>query len=537
MPEIILQPKQSELYRAIRDSECTVIGAGGGRGSAKSSGGDRVAITLMYERKGYRVCLVMRTWVKQIVPFHLEAIRRDFHWLDSNLTKSPPAVLRIGKSSMEFKYAENYESVVTEFRSGNYDLILIDQAEQFSWREISEIRKACRSTKHLAKMVLLFNMRGAGIQELRKAFRDYAVGDGPAEYSFIRFNPWDNVEWVRQALEKHGYTEDDYYAWTDEQRKSFAASYGSYTRQLANDDPVIAKADWEGSWDSLEGTFFASSFELEAVRCTRNQVEQLRRSWSVHWLAQDWGRAHFCATYWAFRTNLSPADAKKYLDWDLVKPINVTVIYRELIVSELESTDVGQEIVNATPQAERERHKAFFLSPDAFGEKDSVNTIAMKESKVLREAGMPPARHADNERKTGWALMGNLFKATKGRGWGQDSEGKRFQYDDALLISSDCPELLASIPLLMREEKDIDDVTKTDKTQPRIEQDCADACRYLLKSMLAPRKKSAEDVFQERMQEADPKRQIMINAIHQLKKEKSKGPYWKQKINVRHLGR
>ena len=89
----------------------------------------------------------------------------------------------------------------------------------------------------------------------------------------------------------------------------------------------------------------------------------------------------------------------------------------------------------------------------------------------------------------------------------------------------------------MREEKDIDDVTKTDKTQARIEQDCADACRYLLKSMLAPRKKSAEDVFQEKMQAADPKRQVMINAIHQLKKEKSKGPYWKQKINVRHLGR
>lgn len=476
MPEIGLQPKQGQLYQLIKESPCTVIGCGGGRGSAKSSGADRVAISLMYERRGYRVCLVMRTWVKQIVPFHLEAIARDFPWLDGSMTRTPPAVLRIGQSTLEFKYAENYDAVITEFRSGNYDLILVDQAEQFTWREIAEMRKACRSTRYTAKLVLLFNMRGAGIQELRKAFRDMALGDGEAEYAFLRFNPWDNIEWVRPALEQRGYTEVEYYSWTDEQRKAFAASYGTYTRQLATDDPAIAKADWEGSWESVEGTFFASSYDADATMADRSRVERLRRNWSQHWLAQDWGRAHFCATYWGFRTNLGPADAEKLLGWALVRPINIIVVYRELIVSDLESTDVGQEIVRATPEAERAKHKAFFLSPDAFGEKDSAQTIAMKESAVLRAAGMPPAQHAQNARKVGWALMANLFKATKGRGWGQDSEGKRFQYDDAVFVSSDCPELLASIPLAMRDEKDIDDVAKTDKTQARIEQDCLDAC-------------------------------------------------------------
>ena len=301
---IALQPKQWELLELISDSPYSVIGVGGGRGSAKSSGADRCAITLMHERKGLTVCMIMRTWVKQMVPFHLEQIRRDFPWLSEYLTSSPPAMLRppnTGGSRMEFKYAENYDAVEEAFRSGNYDLILIDQAEQFSWREIVEIRKAARSKGgKQAKVVLLFNMRGACIQDLRKVFYLREVAN-PDDYAFLKVNPWDNVEWVRAALERDCLTEVDYYSLTDAERKAYAALHGPYTRQLATDDPVIAKADWEGDWDSLEGSYFANSFDLESTRITAAKVEQLRKDWAIHWLAQDWGRAHFCATYWGFR--------------------------------------------------------------------------------------------------------------------------------------------------------------------------------------------------------------------------------------------
>ncbi len=499
MPQIELQPKQSELLRLITESSAPVIGVGGGRGAAKSSGADRCAIALMYENEGLTICMIMRTWVKQMVPFHLEPIRRDFPWLSAGLTSSPPAMLRIGRSRMEFKYAENYDAVEEAFRSGNYDLIFIDQAEQFTWREISEIRKAARSKGgRQAKTVLLFNMRGACIQDLRKVFYTREVAN-PEDYIFLKVNPWDNVEWVRAALERDGLTIADYYALTDGQRKQYAALHGPYTRQLASDDPVIAKADWEGDWDSLEGSYFANSFDLESTRIAAGKVEQLRKPWSAHWLAQDWGRAHYCATYWGFRVALPPHEALKYLGWELTKPINVTVIYREMIVSELESTDVGQNVVDATPKDEREKHKRFYLSPDAFGAKDSPNTIAMKESAVLRAYGMPVASMADNDRKGGWGLMSALFRAAKGKGWGIDKDGKRFQYDDALLISSECAELLKAIPALLRDSKDIDDVLKTDKSRAMIEQDCGDALRYLLKSMLSPRNKNQEEIDRERL--------------------------------------
>jgi hypothetical protein len=39
--------------------------------------------------------------------------------------------------------------------------------------------------------------------------------------------------------------------------------------------------------------------------------------------------------------------------------------------------------------------------------------------------------------------------------------------DEIWLISSNCPELLNAIPALMRDPKNLDDVLKTDKSQPK----------------------------------------------------------------------
>lgn len=495
--EIALQPKQSELLRLIKYSEQPVIGVGGGRGAAKSSGADRCCVTLMYEWPGVTICMVMRTWVKQMVPFHLEPIRRDFPWLSENLTSSPPAMLRVGLSRLEFKYAENYNAVEEAFRSGNYDIIVVDQAEQFTWRELVEMRKAARTKGgRQAKMVLLFNMRGAGIQELRKVFYLKEVGD-PADYVFLKVNPWDNVEWVRKPLAEDGITVREYYSWTDTQRKEYAARRGPYTKQLATDDPVIAKADWEGDWDSLEGTYFANSFELIKTRINRNVVEALRKPWCVHWMSQDWGKAHWCVTNWWFRVTLSPTEANAVLGWELVNPINVTVLYRELIVNEMDAPAVAQTIAEATPANERPKISSFFLSPEEVT--DDPNSIGAQQSKVMLKYEMPRARKADNDRKGGYGLLANLFRAARGCGWGVDKDGKDFQYDDALLISSECVEALNSIPLLLRDPKNIDDVLKTDTSTAKLEQDCGDTLRYGTKSMLFPRQKTEEELLGERL--------------------------------------
>ena len=509
--------------RCQPDFKASIIGVGGGRGAAKSSGADRVVVTIMHERR-LLACMVMRNF-DQVFKYHIEPIRRDFNWLEDKLKTSMPASLKVGRSQLDFSYAENMDDIIRRFRSGNYDLIVIDQAEQFSWREIAEIRKATRSKGGKpAKLLLLFNMRGAGIQDLRKRFHllEYNKDEDPSEYSFLKVNPWDNVEWVRAALEEDFYTVDDYYGWSDEQRKQYAATRGPYTKQLATDDEVIRKADWEGDWDSLEGAYFANSFDLESVRIVPSLADKFKRPWANHWMAQDWGRTHWCATLWALRIALKPSEAKELLGWDLTKPINLTVIYREMVCNEKEAPEVAQDVLDCMLADERAKIKSYFLSPEEVT--DDQNSIGNQQSRVLRKAGVVGAQKADNDRKGGYGLMSSLFKATKGCGWGVDKDGHRFQYDDAILISSECAELLKAIPVLMRDPKDLDDVLKTDKTAAKLEQDLGDACRYLTKSMLSPKRKTTDDIYQEKMETATPQDRMMIAAQHvwkqQVKKEK-----------------
>jgi hypothetical protein len=492
------------MYRLLTDDPASIIGVGGGRGAAKSSGADRVGVILLDEQPGIVICLVMRTWQKQIVPFHIEPIKRDFPWLSANLKTSPPAILRRGRSQMEFKYAENYDDVEEAFRSGNYDLIIVDQAEQFSEREIREMRKANRSKGgRPAKMLLLFNMRGGGIQWLRKWFylHEHNAAENPDDYAFLKVNPWDNVEWVKAALAEDGILVEDYYDWSDEQRKAYAALRGPYTRGLASDDPVIAKADWEGDWDSLEGAYFANSFDLESVRIVPSLVQGLMKSWATHWMAQDWGRTHWCATGWAFRIALKPSEAEAFLGWKLIKPINLTVIYREMICNEKEAPEVARDMLNCMLADERAKIQAYFLSPEEVT--DDANSIGNQQSRILRTGGARGAIKADNDRKGGYGLLSSLFKATKGQGWGVDEQGKRFQYDDAVLISSECAELLKAIPVLMRDPKNLDDVLKTDKSVAKLEQDLGDMARYLVKSMLNPKRKPREEEDRERLARAE----------------------------------
>jgi hypothetical protein len=528
MPEIELLPNQSLLYKELRNGTHSVIGVGGGRGSSKSSGADRCILTLMAEIPGISVCLIMRTWVAQVVPFHIEALRTSFPWITKDLKTSPPAVLRMGKSRCEFKYSSNYDQVEEAFRSGNYNVVLIDQAEQFTLREITEIRKACRSAHPkfpLAKLVLLFNMRGSGIQDLKKMFLSKEIGD-PDDYIFFKFDPWSNYVWVQAALKEDGYTVEDYYRWTDDQRKAYAAVRGQYTKTLANDDAVISKADWEGSWDSIEGAYFANSFDLEAVRLNPSFVEQMRKPWANYWLSDDWGKSHYNATYWHYRIALSPSEASQYLGWsNLTKPINVVVTYREMVVNEKTSAEVGRLIGECTPESERKLIKAFFLSPEEVT--GDPNSVGSQMGKELRQFGMPFATKADNDRKGGWTLMDKLLKASKFHG--MDSEGK--QYDDAWLISSECPQLLAAIPILMRDPKNLDVVLKTDLSTAKIEQDCSESARYGLKSMLAPRKMTEQDKFNQQMNEATPEERMML-AYRQAAKAKTKKQYmpgsWKR---------
>ena len=104
-----------------------------------------------------------------------------------------------------------------------------------------------------------------------------------------------------------------------------------------------------------------------------------------------------------------------------------------------------------------------FRSPDAFARRTSEATIAEQLSEVLVRAGLPQPVPADNDRVGGWMMMYQLLESD---GW---------------LIADHCQELVRTLPLLTRDDTNIEDIFKMAGDDP------ADAARYGLKSRLAGR--------------------------------------------------
>lgn len=495
----------------IEHSPAVVIGVGGGRGAAKSSGADRVAMVLAMEQPGAIIRLVMRN-ADQVRDFHFEQMLRDFPVLEdyahrTHLRFNIPA----GHTTSEIgcSYAESLEDVKRRFRSGNIRYIFLDQAEQFTWEEISEINLAIRSTgKHRAKLILLFNMGGIGIQDLANRFgpdKKFNENERPEDYTFLHVFPQDNVEWSRAELEREGLTEEDYYSWSDAERFTYFTTRTPYGRKLNALDEATRNRDLLGSWKSLEGAFFGRVFDFRKTMVDSQTAESLIRVWDSRWLSTDWGKTHFCSTHWHGKTLLSPREVKAHLGWDVPMPLNVVVTYRRMIVNEQTSSQVGKALVAATPLKEREQLKSYFFSPEQFGERDSENTVPILIGNELRSFGMPEPESADNSRKPGWELMSTLLNNT--RIWGTDPELRTPEMlaeagDMVWVISSECPELLDAIPHLMRNVKDLDDVVKTDKSQAVLTMDVADDVRYGLMSMLGAGRKPEKVKHGERLMQA-----------------------------------
>ena len=556
MPEqakIRLQPKQTDLYNLLQpSSKASVIGVFGGRGSGKSMGADACLISLMYEQPGIKIAMVARNW-DMVYRFHIEPVRRNFPWLASSMRVTMPASLKIGKSQMDWTYCESTSEAERRMRSGSWDIVCIEQSEQFEPESILEIRKAARSTGgRNAKLVLLFNLRGASIHWHRSVFHTregIPKGEDPDKWVSLRMDPWQNSQWILPALIADGYVkadgtadEDTYYSWTDAQRKDYATTRGEYTRQLASGDEAISKADYEGSWDSITGMFFSGVYDISNTLISPGKANAIDRPYATHWVSSDWGSLHFNCTYWHFRVAMSPADVQMHLGWIVPAPLNVLVTYREQVLNGKSASDqsrltadaVARAIAGATPEMERQRIKTYFLSPECCT--DDVNCIGRQQAKELKTFGMPGPVKANNARKDGWALMSKLLRASKFCGMDPETG----PLPDVWLITSDCPALLEAIPKATRSPKDLEDVTKTDLTRSDVTADVLDAVRYGLLSMLAPRKKTADDEHQEALQAAlqseDKSRAALIHALRYFRTQSSNATKpkaaWQQRLQL-----
>lgn len=506
------------MYELVEYGRATWLGMPGGRGGAKSAAIQRIMLTRRLSHPGTVGAIVLRN-NDQIMRYHVDPMLKTWPILrDYYQSTNKKLVLPLGRgtpSEIIFTYAESLDDVIRRFRSANFFDVFVDQSEQFTQNELFEIKQAVRwpgVPTGTCKLLLAFNLGGVGIDFLRRIFHLKTYGDNerPEDYAHVHVGPYDNIEWCRTALDEDGYLREHdpdnprcecqecvFYGWSQDERMRYTAERSDYGRALVSQNPALVKRDWLGSWDSLEGSFFSHAYDRDSTVLSAEQVSKLIRPWWEKWLSQDWGRGHFCVTYWHARGEISPKDAEKILGWNIPRTLKVVVTYREYVaggaaeedgkVRELSEQDIARKIVELTPEDERKKMASFFLSPDAFAKRTSHNTIAQDQGAILAKAGLPYPRRADDDRVGGWALMSNMLLEAKRKG---------ATWENVLLISAECAELIGALPLAMRDPKNLDDVLKTTK----LSDDVIDACRYGLKSMLSPGQKPDEEVVREKVE-------------------------------------
>ena len=285
----------------------------------------------------------------------------------------------------------------------------------------------------------------------------------------------------------------------------------NYKKTLAALPDRLRRAFLEGDWSVLEGQYF----DLFEVGRHTARAEALRlEDWAPRWISIDWGFKHPSAVYWhgagpgastvisnqfsvisqresrldarflpvgeteksrslrsvagapenGAQEKAGHSDRDDRLGGDALRSFGPAkgagpqddnarriVTYRELVQNELSPRMLGQAIAERT---QRERIREIDLSPDAFARRTSEASIAEQLGDVLEQNGLPRPVPATDDRIGGWQLMYQLLER------------------DAWMIADSCPRLIECLPLLVRDDRRVEDVRKMDGD------DAADAARY-----------------------------------------------------------
>jgi phage terminase large subunit len=454
--QVPLQPKQLELLRLVEESSATWIGYGGSRGGAKSHGARAVMLLRRLKHPGTRG-LIFRRKFEQIWGNHIQPLFDQYPFMREWYHTGHKELTLPNGSVIVFGYAE-HPGDINSLQGQQYMDICVDEATHLTEAELVFL-KTCNRWPGVqpsqCKMLATMNPGGVGHAFLRRIFidRQYHDNESAADHIFLQSRAWDNSTWARAALAEANLTEHDYYeVWTDEQRFRFFVDKTDYGRTLNRLPQAMRIGHLLGSWDRFSGQYFDV---FDPLKHTKRVEEMGLQPWWPRWVSVDWGFQHPSAVYWH-----AIADDK------------TVFTYREFVQSNLSPRMLAAAIID---RSEGEKISAIWLSPDAFARRTDAETIADQLGKALREQGLPFPGQADNDRKGGWMLMYEKLKAEEWR------------------IGDCCTKLIEVLPMLTRDEIDVEDCIKC------LGDDPADAARYGLKSHLRPGTRPRVERIEERI--------------------------------------
>ena len=313
-----LNPKQIEFFKATTKFTCY----GGAKGGGKSHAAQRLAIWYCVKYPGIRV-LILRAHYPELLQNHIEQILKivppeitsyngSTHVLTFNLEKDGKPV----KSSIIFGHFDSIKAE-NEYQGQSYDIIIMDEATQFSERTFRHMAGCLRGDNDFPKRYYLTcNPGGVGHSWVKRLFitRDFKVDrehpektERPEQYSFIFARAEDNTI----MLERN-------------------PDYLSDISMMANSDAMRY-----GDWDVISGQYFSNFSTKKHVR----PPFRIPPYWKLY-RSFDYGLDLFVCLWWAVdedgrcwcirsfeKENLNIPDAAEAVKRNTLLDENITITY------------------------------------------------------------------------------------------------------------------------------------------------------------------------------------------------------------------
>ena len=450
-------PRQTEFHESR--AKYRLFGGAAGPGKTKALLWE--AIGQATEVAGCDTLLLRRTY-PELESSLLAYFRRDVpRSLYRRYNESKHVVTWKNGSTTRFGYCRN-ESDVYQYQGAEFLFIGVDELTHFTLRQWQFLtsRNRCparvysdgqnKGKKIIPCMAGATNPGNIGHAWVKALWVDHVPPPGferperydPRDYEFIRARLDDNPIYANNT---------------------------EYRRTLEALPEHLRRAFLEGDWDVFAGQYF----DLFDVGRHTARPEELRlEPWWPRWISIDWGFQHPSAVYWhcaipgvsrgswsvareqSGGDNLSEVPASLHGARDTAHGSRI-VTYREFVQSGLSPRMLAQAIAE---RSGREPIREVFLSPDAFAHRTAEASIAEQLGDVLTANGLPRPAPADDDRVGGWQWMYQLLE------------------NDAWIITENCAKLIECLPLLVRDDRYIEDIRKMDGDDP------ADSARYGLVS-------------------------------------------------------
>jgi phage terminase large subunit len=366
---------------AKQPAVASVIGYGGAAYGGKSYGMLQLARTAAELWQGAQIAYFRRTYSQLDGPG--AAIQKSYE-VFSNVATDREG----GKewtwdegSGFYFRHCQN-EKDVYDYQSQQIDILLIDEATQFTWVIIDYL--------------LTRNRASGGVQD--PGFVPFSVlCSNPGNIGHVYYSQLFDV------LEKHGpheqpkrllnpnnkYTTSYFIPAFLEDNEIGVAQDPGYDQRLQEREPGLYKALRKGDWTIFEGQAFPSWMK-EKIACAPFDVsDDEHRHWPK-WRAVDYGLVHpFCCGWFT----MNPATRREY-------------IYRAILKDKLTDTEQATLIREMTPP--EEHIVATYAGHDFWARRDRGKGKITDSASEYKDQGVPLTR-ADIDRQSGKRKIDRLL--------------------------------------------------------------------------------------------------------------------------------